>query len=274
LEADKQRLAREQQKAESERQQLQRAEWEAQAAREQLQQSEAEKQRLANELQRATAEKKRQVKAAREDQGKVEQARREKAERESELQKQQLQHQKIELRSAKGIDYRELEKLLKNQEWRKADELTVKHMLKVANREKEGWLDTEHIEAFPCEDLRTIDQLWVHYSNSKFGLSIQKKLWLECGGEIGKYDHELWKKFAAKVGWYHPQNNYWRTYTKFMNDTQNARNALPASLPSGMVLGWKTKMLRTWKDVTVVWRWKRGYWLFSSLAQRLVNCNG
>jgi hypothetical protein len=135
----------------------------------------------------------------------------------------------VELVSAKGIDYRELEKLLKAQEWRKADELTTKHMLKVANRER---LDTEHIESFPCEDLRTIDQLWVHYSSSKFGFSIQKKIWLECGGEIGKYDYEVWKKFAAKVGWYHPQNNDWRTCTEFMNDTKNTQNALPASLPT------------------------------------------
>ena len=133
--------------------------------------------------------------------------------------------------SAKVIDYRELEQLLKNKEWRKADELTAKLMLKVANREKEGWLDHERIKAFPCEDLRTIDQLWVNYSNSKFGFSIQKKLWLEYGGEIGRYDYEVFKKFAAKIGWYHPQNNDWRTYAEFMNDTENTRNAMPASLP-------------------------------------------
>ncbi len=130
-----------------------------------------------------------------------------------------------------AIDYRELEKLLKAQEWRSADELTAKLMLKASNRESQGWLDEESIKIFPCEDLRTIDQLWVHYSNSKFGFSIQKKLWLECGGEIGKYDYEVWKKFGEKVGWYHPKHDKWRTYTKFMNDTKNAQNSLPASLP-------------------------------------------
>ena len=147
----------------------------------------------------------------------------------------------VELLSAKGIDYRELEKLLKAKEWRKADELTAKLMCQVANRQKEGWLDTKHIEAFPCEDLRTIDQLWVHYSSSKFGFSIQKKLWLECGGEIGKYDYEVWKKFAAKVGWYHPQKDDWRTYNEFMSDTKNAQSSLPASLPMlgrGVFFGW------------------------------------
>ncbi len=144
----------------------------------------------------------------------------------------EVKNNPVELVSAKGIDYRELEKLLKNKEWRSADELTAKHMLKVTNRESQGWLNAESIEIFPCEDLRTIDQLWVHYSNSKFGFSIQKKLWLECGGEIGKYDYEVWKEFGAKVGWYHPQNDDWRTYTEFMNDTKNAQNALPVSLPA------------------------------------------
>lgn len=138
----------------------------------------------------------------------------------------------VELHSAKGIDYRELEKLLQAQEWRKADELTAELMCKVANRESEGWLREEDMKQFPCEDLRTIDQLWVHYSNSKFGFSIQKKLWLECGGKIGKYDYEVWEKFAAKVGWYHLQNSNWRTYNEF-KDTENARKSLPASLPCG-----------------------------------------
>lgn len=171
----------------------------------------------------------------------------------------------IELLSAKGIDYRELEKLLKAQEWRKADELTAKLMCQAANREKEGWLDTEHIEAFPCEDLRTIDRLWVHYSNSKFGFSIQKKLWLECGGEIGKYDYEVWKKFAAKVGWYHPQKNDWRTYTEFMNDTKNAQNVLSASLPRYTIDRVYLGFDEWWGVVGCRW--------FSSLASRLVKCN-
>ncbi len=246
LETDKQRLAKEQQRTDAERQQRQQTERDN--ARDQLQQLEADKQRLATELKRvnlekdrqeqvvrdaqAKADKDRQEQAVRDAQVKAEQAKREKAARDAQVVRAVAQQpQKIELVSAKGIDYRELEKLLKAQEWRSADELTTKHMLKVANRESQGWLDEDSIKIFPCEDLRTIDQLWVHYSNSKFGFSIQKKIWLECGGEIGKYDSEVWKKFAAKVGWYHPQNNDWRTYTEFMNDTKNAQNALPASLP-------------------------------------------
>jgi serine/threonine protein kinase len=270
LEADKQRLAREQQRTEAERQQRQQTEREN--AKVQLQQLEADKQRLATELKRANAEKERQAQAAREAQVKAEQAQREKASRDLQVKSEtQLFQEKIELRSAKGIDYRELEKSLKAKEWRSADELTAKLMLKVANRESQGWLDADSIKIFPCEDLRTIDQLWVHYSNSKFGFSIQKKLWLECGGEIGKYDYEVFKKFAAKVGWYHPQNNDWRTYTEFMNNTKNAQNAVPASLPLGE-LGYLFVLL-----VLVFWSGEVGYGRdgvgVSFLSQRLVDCS-
>jgi len=125
-------------------------------------------------------------------------------------------------------------------------------MFKVSEREKEGWLN---IEAFPCEDLRTIDQLWVHYSNGKFGFSVQKKLWLECGCKIGKDDYEAWKKFVAKVGWYDLQNNLWRGYPEFMNYTKNAQNALPASLPLFVSVGF----------------WGASGGRFSPLAQRLVD---
>jgi uncharacterized caspase-like protein len=172
----------------------------------------------------------------------------------------------VELLSAKGIDYRELEKLLKAKEWRSADELTAKLMCQVAGREKVGWLRKEDINQFPCEELRSINQLWVHYSNSKFGFSVQTKLWVECGNGIEKYvyEYKLWKKFAAKVGWYHPQKDDWRTYTEFMDNTKNGQNALPASFPR-LVYG---------KDVIDgdFWLYNCG-WGVTSLAQRLVDCN-
>ena len=176
----------------------------------------------------------------------------------------------VELLSAKGIDYRELEKLLKAKEWGKADELTAKLMLKIANRERQGWLDEDSIKAFPCEDLRTIDQLWVHYSNRKFGFSIQKNLWIECGCNISQSDFKLWKDFATKVGWYPTKFDRW-TYNEFlwtyynesMSDTQNSQNQneLLASLPT-WVVGGGVESGR--------WRLLSG---FSSLAQRIVDCN-
>ncbi|MGA9382588.1 MAG: serine/threonine-protein kinase, partial [Phormidium sp.] len=68
-----------------------------------------------------------------------------------------------DLSSDKGVDYGKLRDLLKGGSWKEADEETLAVMLKVAGREKEGYLDRERIDKFPCTDLRTIDQLWVKY---------------------------------------------------------------------------------------------------------------
>ncbi|MEG4987482.1 serine/threonine-protein kinase [Microcoleus sp. BR0-C5] len=84
--------------------------------------------------------------------------------------------------SAVGMDYTNLQNLLAAKKWREADEETARVMLKVAGREKEGGLNTESIDNFPCEDLRTIDQLWVKYSNGRFGFSVQKRIYKSLGG--------------------------------------------------------------------------------------------
>ncbi len=102
--------------------------------------------------------------------------------------------------SAVGMDYINLRNLLVAKKWKEADEETARVMCKVAGREKEGWLDRESIDKFPCEDLRTIDQLWVKYSNGHFGFSVQKRIYQSLGG-TRKYDIEVWQKFGDKVGW-------------------------------------------------------------------------
>jgi uncharacterized caspase-like protein len=135
----------------------------------------------------------------------------------------------VELCSARGVDYQDLELLLKEQKWYMADELTAKLMLKVANREKERWLNETSVKRFPSEDLRTIDQLWVYYSKGKFGFSVQKKLWLTYGGQLGEYDYEVWKKFGVEVDWYNPKNNEWKTNTEFMDD--KAQNVMLTIMP-------------------------------------------
>ncbi|NMF67536.1 GUN4 domain-containing protein, partial [Brasilonema octagenarum] len=74
----------------------------------------------------------------------------------------------IKLITAK-MNYTQLRDLLAAGNWKQADEETARVMLAVAGREKQGWLDVKHIDNFPCLDLRTIDQLWVKYSNGRFG---------------------------------------------------------------------------------------------------------
>ncbi|NMG17970.1 hypothetical protein DP116_00325 [Brasilonema bromeliae SPC951] len=105
----------------------------------------------------------------------------------------------IRLITAK-MDYTQLRDLLTAGNWKQADEETRRVMLAVARREKEGWLNGEDIDHFPCEDLRTIDQLWVKYSNGRFGFSVQKGIYQSLGG-TREYDTKIWEAFADAVGW-------------------------------------------------------------------------
>ncbi|NER04101.1 MAG: GUN4 domain-containing protein [Okeania sp. SIO3C4] len=110
------------------------------------------------------------------------------------------QNDEIELLSDKNVDYTKLRDFLANGEWKEADRETANCMLKAAEREEQGYLEIKDIENFPCTDLRTIDQLWVKYSNGKFGFSVQKKIYHSLGG-TKEYDGQIWEKFGEQVGW-------------------------------------------------------------------------
>ena len=99
-------------------------------------------------------------------------------------------------------------------------------MLAVAKREKKGYLNTNSIDNFPCEDLRTIDQLWVKYSNGQFGFSVQKRIYQSLGG-TREYNWEIWKAFGDKVGWRKGAN--WVYYTDITFDIKAPEAHLPAA---------------------------------------------
>lgn len=120
--------------------------------------------------------------------------------------------------------FTQLETYLKKGQWREADEETTRLMLLIAGR-----LDVESIQQFPCEEFRTIDKLWVDYSKGKFGFSVQKKVWIACGGVPGKYDYKVYYKFAEQVGWRRRRSGDWLRYDglTFLLEGSN-----PAHLPA------------------------------------------
>ncbi len=126
--------------------------------------------------------------------------------------------------------YRRLSNLLASQNWQEADEETLRVMLEVANCTKKGYLDIQDCQNFPREDLRIIDQLWLDYSNRKFGFSVQKQIWLDLGGKIGKYDPDTYQKFADTIGW--RKNGNWLSYNEFTFKTEDA---LLGHLPSAVL---------------------------------------
>ncbi|MDT9200675.1 MULTISPECIES: GUN4 domain-containing protein, partial [Limnospira] len=104
--------------------------------------------------------------------------------------------------SSSGFDYSQLNRLLKSGQWKAADEETAKMMLAVAGQTGR-YLDDDDIKNFPCEDLRIIDGLWVKHSNGRFGFSVQKQIYINCGGKPdGSYPGDtIWKRYCDEVGW-------------------------------------------------------------------------
>jgi hypothetical protein len=102
--------------------------------------------------------------------------------------------------------YQQVKEYFKKQQWYEADQETWKLMLKVTNREEEGYLELDHIKNFPCEDLLTLDRLWVEYSKRhgyEFGFSVQKQIYVECGGilDFSYPSSETWEKFCDHTAW-------------------------------------------------------------------------
>ncbi|MGC8452341.1 MAG: GUN4 domain-containing protein [Cylindrospermopsis raciborskii] len=126
------------------------------------------------------------------------------------------------------IDYTKLESLLKAQDFRAADEETYKVMLAVANRESEGYLETEDAEKFPCKELRSIDQLWLKYSRGKFGISVQQQIYQSLGG-TKEFDLEIWRSMGDRVGW--RQGGRWLDYS----DLNFSQTAPSGQLPAGPI---------------------------------------
>ncbi|NMG19658.1 GUN4 domain-containing protein [Brasilonema bromeliae] len=75
-----------------------------------------------------------------------------------------------------GVDYTRLREFLAAGKWKQADQETEMLILEVAGR-RGNLLNVESIKKLPCLDLRTIDQLWVKFSQGHFGFSVQKQIW-------------------------------------------------------------------------------------------------
>jgi len=101
------------------------------------------------------------------------------------------------------VDYTNLTNLLKMRKWKEADRETGTLMIKITCREQKQKLNSEDIKNFPCQDLRTIDKLWVNHSNGRFGFSVQKLIWENVNCD--------WKKCGDRFGW--RINNDWKNYS-------------------------------------------------------------
>jgi len=98
--------------------------------------------------------------------------------------------------------YVKLETYLSQRQWKEADQETYRLMLTTVDKEVGQVFEPDELLNFPCEELLAIDGLWVKYSNGQFGFSVQKDIYLDCGGiPDGKYYEEAFEKFGDRVRW-------------------------------------------------------------------------
>ncbi len=124
--------------------------------------------------------------------------------------------------------YHKLEQFLAAKNWKDADQETANIMLKITNRENEGWLDEDDCKNFPPDELKIIDQLWVKHSNGHFGFSVQKEIFTSAkiGGKVGEFDWEKWCKFGEEVGW--RKGGKWLGYSELsFDDIRSNKGHLP-----------------------------------------------
>jgi GUN4-like/TIR domain len=168
----------------------------------------------------------------------------------------------VALASEQGVDYSILRDLLKARKWQEADQETRKVMLKAADRENSDWLGSNGLEKFPCQDLKTINLLWVTASNGHFGFSVQQKIWEDCGSPMS-YSKSGWEKFGEILGWRQEGSGEgdFLSYSELQFSLESSPvGELPAGGLQGGVLGCQMLGMRAGCP-------------FSSLVQRLVGCN-
>lgn len=118
-----------------------------------------------------------------------------------------LQH--IPLQSEAGVDYSNLHHLLASRKLLQANLETVEKILEAVGKESQLNLHNTDLDNLSQTDLRTINQLWVKFSNNRFGFSVQKRILLAEG-----YNFHEKKDRIANIHKPYPGGSIVETYTQ------------------------------------------------------------
>lgn len=99
--------------------------------------------------------------------------------------------------------YDRLERLMDAGSWKKADQETYRLMIQTCGKDFEDSFGEKDLREFPSLDLKRIDELWIKKSAGRFGFSVQKRIWENCGSPEPDYEKnkETWDSFWEEVGW-------------------------------------------------------------------------
>jgi GUN4-like/NACHT domain len=126
---------------------------------------------------------------------------------------------------AQHSKYQTLENLLREHQWREADEETYRLMITTVGKEEGQSFNRSDLENISQSELHILDQLWLKYSKDKWGFSTQKRIWQEFL-RPSDYNHEKWEQFGERVGW--RKDSTWVTHV----ETDSTReNSIPGTFP-------------------------------------------
>lgn len=110
----------------------------------------------------------------------------------------------------KAHSYTNLENYLAKQEWKQADLETSRIFQDFES----------NASKISCAKIHKVDELWLKYSNRRFGFSVQSYIYRKTGNPEGKYKKDTWRKFADLVGW--RVNGNWLESYQSLNLSINA----------------------------------------------------
>lgn len=152
------------------------------------------------------------------------------------------------------VDLTRLAIYLGGEQWKQADEETVRVLLKQVGKTVNDSFDRGDIDKIACHYLTKIDALWQTHSQGKFGFSVQRHLWEKIAATTTGTNEEIATKMGEEIGHYQDEN--WIIYSETIFDLNTA--------PVG--------------HLPVLW-WRRGWVLIgmgdtmAAMVQKLSSCD-
>ncbi|MDY6901283.1 MAG: GUN4 domain-containing protein [Cyanobacteriota bacterium] len=109
------------------------------------------------------------------------------------------------------VRYQPLRDMLAAKKWEDADTETIRLIADIAGHSDLEDFRPAEVQHFPCVQLQVIDNLWLTYSEGRFGFSIQARIYQEVGGNLEttiEQDSKIIQKWGERLGW--RENNRWK----------------------------------------------------------------
>jgi len=99
--------------------------------------------------------------------------------------------------SERGVDYTALSHDLQARNWKQSNVDTTEDLLKAfgPNSERTGHVDPQEAGLPPCQDIKTVDQLWSEASNGNLGFTAQRQILKQAGENYHQaYNQMQWQR--------------------------------------------------------------------------------